>query len=455
MSLTSGPILPTLLRLALPNVLAMTMTVAVGIAETRYVGLLGTSPLAAMALVFPFAMLVQMMSAGAMGGGVSSAVSRALGAKDPERARTLAVHAVVIGALAGVITSVLFLTLGPMLYHALGGRGEVLEEAVRYSGVLFFGAVLIWLLNTLASVLRGTGDMRVPSVTLLVASVLQIAIGGALGLGIGPIPQYGMPGVAVGQIVATAAGVGFLAWWLASGRARLTLRLRGVALRRDLFADILKVGALACLSPVQSVLTVLIFTGLVARLGVEALAGYGIGQRLEFLLIPIAFGIGVASVPMVGMAIGAGDVARARRVAWTAASVSALMLGALGAVVSVAPDAWATLFTADEAVLVHARSYLRWAGPAFAAFGFGLTLYFASQGSGKVLGPVLAATVRLLLVAAVGYWLTTHDAQAWQYFALVAGGMLIYGVGTALAVAVTPWGARARPVSPPIPTPSP
>ncbi|MFM1989067.1 MAG: Multidrug export protein MepA [Pseudomonadota bacterium] len=448
MSLVTGPILPTLLRLAAPNVLAMTMSVAVGIAETRYVGLLGTTPLAAMALVFPFAMLVQMMSAGAMGGGVSSAVARALGARDPDRARALAVHAVVIGAAAGVLTTVVFLAFGPALYRALGGRDAVLDEAVRYAGVLFLGAALTWLVNTLASVLRGTGDMRVPSTTLLVMSAAQIAAGGALGLGIGPVPRLGMPGVALGQIVTTAGGVAFLLWWLASGRARLTLTLRGVALRGDLFWDILKVGALACLSPVQSVLTVLIFTGLVARLGVEPLAGYGIGQRLEFLLIPIAFGIGVASVPMVGMAVGAGDIARARRVAWTAACVSAAMLGVLGAVVTVVPDVWATLFTSDEAVLEHARSYLRWAGPAFPAFGFGLTLYFASQGSGKVLGPVLAATLRLAVVAGAGAWLASHGAQAWQYFALVAGAMLVYGAGTAASIAMTRWGPRAVPPAP-------
>ena len=84
--LLSGPILPTLLRLAAPNVLAMTMAVAVGVAETWYIGLLGTGPLAAMALVFPFNMLTQMLSSGAMGGGVSSAVSRALGAGDDARA---------------------------------------------------------------------------------------------------------------------------------------------------------------------------------------------------------------------------------------------------------------------------------------------------------------------------------------------------------------------------------
>ena len=440
MSLTTGPILRTLLRLALPNVLAMTMTVLVGIAETRYVGLLGTAPLAAMALVFPFAMLVQMMSAGAMGGGVSSAVSRALGAGDAERARTLALHAMVIGAVTGIATSIVFIAFGPVLYRTLGGSGEVLDEAVRYSGVLFIGAVLIWLVNTLASILRGTGEMRVPSITLLVMAVVQIAVGGTLGLGLGPVPRLGMPGVALGQIVATGGGVAFLSWWLVSGHARIRLGWRGVALRRDLFTDILKVGALACLSPVQSVLTVLIFTGLVARLGVEALAGYGIGQRLEFLLIPIAFGIGVASIPMVGMAIGSHDYARARRVAWTAGAVSAVNLGLIGLTVSLAPNLWAGLFSSDPAVLEYAGQYLRWAGPGFALFGLGLTLYFASQGSGRVLGPVLASTLRLAIVAGVGAWLASRDAPAWQFFALVGAGMGVYGLSTAAAIRLTRWG---------------
>ena len=442
MSLTTGPILPTLLRLALPNVLAMSMTVLVGIAETRYVGLLGTAPLAAMALVFPFAMLVQMMSAGAMGGGVSSAVSRALGAGDAERARTLALHAVVIGVLAGAMTSVLLILFGSTLYRFLGGSGEVLAEASRYSGVLFSGAVLIWLVNTLASILRGTGDMRVPSIALLAIAIVQIVLGGALGLGIGPVPRLGMVGVALGQIVAMGAGVVFLLWWLVSGNARLRLGWRGVKLRGELFADILKVGALACLSPVQSVLTVLIFTGLIARLGVAPLAGYGIGQRLEFLLIPIAFGIGVASVPMVGMAIGAGDFARARRVAWTAGAVSAVNLGLIGLLVSFAPDLWAGLFSNDPIVLDYARQYLRWAGPGFALFGLGLTLYFASQGSGRVLGPVLAATLRLAVVAGAGTWLLSRNAPAWQFFALVGIAMGIYGLATAASIRLTRWGPR-------------
>ena len=439
-----GPILPTLLRLAAPNVLAMVMTVLVGIAETYYVGRLGTAPLAAMALVFPFAMLTQMMSAGAMGGGVSAAISRALGASDLPRAQTLLQHALLIGIGAGLIYSAIFLIWGPGFYSVLGGKGAVLNEAVNYARVLFAGALLVWLINTLASIVRGTGNMRVPSIALVATAALQIVLGGVLSLGAGPFPAMGMVGVAWGHIIATATGVAFFLWYLVAGQGRLSLALSGFQLQRHMFADILKVGAIACLSPVQSVLAILIFTGMLAQLGTEALAGYGIGQRLEFLLIPIAFGIGVASVPMVGMAMGAGDPARARRVAWTAGGVSAFNLGLIGAVVSLAPELWARLFSQDEAVLVYARQYLITAGPAFPFFGLGLTLYFASQGAGQVIGPVLAGTVRLVLVAGAGYWLAQHQGTADHFYVLVALAMVLYGLVTAIAVKIKPWGATVQ-----------
>ncbi len=439
-ALLDGNILPTLLRLAVPNVLAMVFAVLVGIAETRYVGLLGTVPLAAMALVFPFAMLTQMMSAGAMGGGVSSAISRALGASDPVRAQTLALHALVIGVVAGTGHGALFIIFGPVLYGWLGGQGEVLAQAIQFSQVLFLGAAPVWVMNALASVVRGTGNMHVPSLVILATSLLQIVVGGALGLGLGPIPRFGMPGVAIGSIVAFTAGSAYLLWYLTTGRGRLRLRIRGVPLQRGLFWDILRVGALACLSPLQSVLAIVVMTGLVARLGMVPLAGYSIGQRLEFLLIPIAFGIGVASVPMVGMAMGAGQVARARRVAWIAATVSGINLAAIGLLVALFPLLWAGMFSSDPAVLDAACQYLRWAGPGFGFFGFGLTLYFAAQGSGKILGPVLASTLRLLLVAGVGAWLITWIAQPWPLFSLVGAAMVVYGLANALAVGFTRWG---------------
>jgi putative MATE family efflux protein len=433
-------IFPTLLRLSVPNMVAMGMAVLVAVAETYYVGRLGTTALAAMALVFPLAMLTQMMSNGAMGSGVSSAISRALGGGDKDKASALAVHAIVIGGVVGVLYSLLFVLCGAVFYRWLGGQGQVLQAATEFGSVLFSGAVLVWLCNTLASVVRGTGNMKLPSAILFGVSMLQIAIGGGLGLGLGPFPHWGMPGVAVGNIVAMALAVVLLLWYLLRGQDRLQLRGHGAALSWPMFKDILRVGAFACISPVQTSLAALIFTGMVARLGPQALAGYGIGQRLEFLLIPIAFGVGVAAVPMVGMAMGAGQVQRARSVAWMGGWLAAGILAVLGLLVVIWPSAWSGIFTQDAQVLAYANLYLRTVGPVFGLFGMGLVLYFASLGAGYVRGPVLAGTVRLAVVMAGGAWLMLGGAASVHaLFILVAVAMALYGVCTAWVVWRTPW----------------
>src|ERR1700716_4260431 len=191
-TLLTSPILPTLLKLALPNAVAMFGSPLVAVAKPSYIGRLGIEPLAGIALVFPFVMLTQMMSAGAMGGGVSSAISRAIGAGDRDRAATLALHAALIGACAGIFFTAMMLVFGRAFYVLLGGRSGVLEQALQYSHVLFSGATAIWLVNTLASVVRGTGDMRIPSVTLIAVSVCQILVGGTLGLGLFGAPRFGM-----------------------------------------------------------------------------------------------------------------------------------------------------------------------------------------------------------------------------------------------------------------------
>lgn len=440
--LLTGPVLPILLRFALPNMAAMLAVALAAMAETGYVGRFGPSALAGMALVFPFVMLQAMLSAGAMGGGVSSAVSRALGAGDGERANILAVHALWISIFSGVFFMLLMEFLGPWFMSKLGGRAEALQQAVAYSEVAFTGSVFIWVVNTLSSVIRGSGNMRVPSVTLLLVALAQVAIGGALGLGWLFWPPLGMGGVAAGGVLANAAGALFLWAYLASGKSRIKLRIRGTPLFLEHLNDILRVGAVACISPLQTVLTILILTRLVTSFGTEALAGYGVGTRLEFLLVPIAFAVGVASVPLVGMAIGAGDIQRARKAAWTAAGLATVLLGFLGLVVALAPDLWTTLFTNEPTVIQASASYFLWAGPFYGLFGLGLSLYFSSLGAGKATGPVLAGTFRLAVVAAGGALLAYLNSPAWMIFALVGLGMAAYDISTVLFVKYTPWGDR-------------
>ena len=443
--LVDAPILATLLRLAWPNVIALSAGTCVVIAETSYIGRIGVEPLAAMALVFPFVILTMTMSGGAMGGGVASAIARALGSGDVDRASALASHALLIGLVFGLVFTVGILIFGPTLLEMLGGRGGVLAHAAAYMQVFFAGATLPWLMNSMAGILRGTGNMKLPSLMILCAAGLQIVCGGTLGLGLGPVPQFGMRGVAAGALIAFSVSIGVMGWYLFSGRGRVVPKIAGLTVQWAMLADILKVGLISCFSPLQSVLTISIFTHLLARFGTEILAGYGIGARLEFMLTSLAFSFGIASVPMVGMAIGAGKITRARKVALVAGVLSFATVGAIATVIAIVPDVWVDLFTGDPGVRAAGRQYLSTVAPLYAFIALAMSTYFSSQGAARMLGPVLSQTARLTFIAAGGWWLVMREATPAGFFMLAAVSMVLLGVLSAASVFLTRWGPKRRP----------
>lgn len=411
--------------------------------ETMYIGLLGVEPLAAMALVVPFVVLMGMMSIGAMGGGVSSAVARALGANNHDKASAVVLHAGIIALCGGIIFTATMMLFGRELFSLLGGAGKVLDLAVEYSQVLFAGAISVWLTNTFVSVLRGTGAMKVASATLVFVAVGQIIVGGCLGLGLLGLPRWGLKGVACGLVVSYTTAVIILVWYLLGGRSRLSVTLHGVQFDRGIFVDILKVGGVACFSSLQSVATVVIFTRLLAPFGTVCLAGYGIGTRLEFVLAPIAGSIGTASIPIVGMNVGAGNIGRARRVTWCAGVIAFCMSGTVGLLFAIFPTLWAERFTAEPAVIAAASEYLSLAGPTFGFLGLGMAMYFASQGSGKILAAVLAQSGRLLTVIVGGLLLLHLNAPATAMFGLVATSLFVYGSLIAASVYFVSWEPRS------------
>jgi len=427
--LLAAPIVPTLARLSAPGVLLVAFQSLVSIGDTYFVGRLGTAPLAGLALVFPLIMLLQMTSAGAMGGGVSSAIARALGAGDPPAARRLVVHALVIAAGMGAAFTALILLLGPTIYALLGGKDETLANAVRYSNVVFAGAITVWMANTLSSVLRGTGNMLVPALTLIVAAVVHVPFSAFL------VSRIGIAGAGVAYI--TTFGIAAAAMAVAVFRRSSALRpvRADLRLERRLFREILRVGGISVLSSVQTVLTAVILTGLVGRYGAGALAGYGVGLRLELLQIPLVFAFGQAMVVLVGINIGAGRPQAAKRIAWIGTAFAASISLAIGAVATVAPLAWVGLFSADPAVLESGSLYLRTVAPFYLMLAANIALYFASQGAGKVLLPVLAGTARLLIVIAGGAAVATLGG----IFAAIATAMAVSGLLTIWFVARTKW----------------
>ncbi len=436
--LLEGRILPTLLRLAWPNLLVMLAQASVGLIETWWVSRLGTGALAGMALVFPVFMMMQMLSAGAVGGGISSAIARAIGAGRREDAEALVLHAVVINLALGLLFSALVIGFGPALYRALGGEGESLAAALRYSDVVFAGIALVWLMNGFASVIRGTGNMLVPALAVCFGVALLVPLSPVLIFGLGPLPGFGVAGAGLAVLATTALTAVVLGWYLLSSRA--VVRPRLVRLRWAFFADILKVGAVGSLSTLQTTLTIALTTALVgAAAGPEAIAGYGTAGRLEYLLVPLVFGLGAPMVALVGTNIGAGNRSRALRIALTGGAVAFLLSEAVGVAAAIWPEAWIGLFGDDPRMLETGSAYLRIVGPTYGFFGLGLSLYFASQGAGRLAWPLLAGFLRLV-IAVAGGWAALHltGSLTWL-FAALAAALVVYGVTLGVAVASGGW----------------
>jgi putative MATE family efflux protein len=440
--LLEAPIGTTLLKLAAPNVLVMFVQASVGLIETYFVGWLGTDALAGVALVFPLVMLMQMMSAGAVGGGISSAVARALGGGRRADADALALHALAIAGIFGLLFMLAALGGGPWLFRAMGGDGASLAAALTYSNVVFSGAVLLWIFNSLANVIRGTGNMAVPAIVTCAGVVVLVPLSPCLILGWGPFPRLGVAGGAVAIVAYYTLGSLALAAYLWSGRSVLRLSFHGARFQWRLFRDILRVGAVAALITVQTNLIIVIATALIGRFGAAAIAGYGVGSRLEYLLVPIVFGLGGPLVAMVGTNIGAGRRQRALRVAWIGAAAAAGVTEAIGLIAAAFPHLWLALFDTDPAMLDAGARYLHAVGPFYGLFGLGMALYFASQGVGRLRWPFVANFTRLV-TAGSGGWLALRWSGDMGYVFLALGAaMAAFGLINAAAVAGGAWFER-------------
>jgi putative MATE family efflux protein len=408
-ALLTAPILPTLFKLALPTVTVLVAQTAVNIAEAYYVGFLGTDALAGAALVFPIFMLMTMMSNGGLGSGVASSVARAVGADRHEDANALVFHAIVLAIIAGALFTLAAEFAGPLLYRALGGRGEALQAALLYSNYLFAGAIPVWIVNLQAAALRGAGNVKVPALVTLVGAIVMIPLSPLLIFGLGPVPRLGIGGAGVAFGLYYCGAMLFLFRYMASGRSGLSLRIS--ALRGNLFADILKVGLPTSVSAVLTNLTVILVTGAVGLFGTTALAGYGIASRLDYIMIPLLFGVGTATLTMVGVNVGAGKAARARRIGWVGGAVGLVLTGTIGLIVALFPFGWLHLFSHDTDVVAEGVGYLRVVAPAYGALGFGFVVGFAAQGAGRALWPLASTTARIL-IAAGGGWIAVSSFGA-------------------------------------------
>jgi Na+-driven multidrug efflux pump len=324
-----------------------------------------------------------------------------------------------VGVLFGLAFTVSVLLAGAWLYSTLGGRGASLTAALTYSNVIFSGAILIWIFNSLASVIRATGNMYLPALVTCGGVVGVIPLSPCLIFGWGPFPQLGVAGGGVALLAYYAVGCLVLTAYLRSGRIPVRLSFSHVRLRIEPFLDILRVGAVSALVTIGTNVTVASVTGLVGTFGPAAIAGYGVGSRLEYFLVPLVFGLGAPLVALVGTNVGAGQHECA-------------LIGALGALY---PRVWLGLFDSDPAMLDAGSRYLQSVGPFYGFFGLGLGLYFASQGFGRLRWAVLANFTRLTLAVGGGWLALRSTADLTLVFVALSVGLVAFGLINVAALA--------------------
>jgi putative MATE family efflux protein len=447
-----GPIFATMMRLALPTIGVLVAQTLVNVAETFYVSRLGTDALVGVALVFPVWMLMTMMAAGGIGGGVASAVARAAGAGRHDDANALVLHTLVIAIVFGLLFSGLAIGFGRPLYEALGGTGNALRSALTYSSFIFLSAVPIWIVNLQSAALRGVGNVRVPALVTFVGAAVLVPLSPTLIFGLGPIPGFGVAGAGIAVTLYYCGAAIVMLRYMARGRSGLRLSIE--RLRWPLFRDILQVGLLAALNTIQLNLMVLLVTAAVGRFGVGAIGGYGTASRLDYVLIPILFGLGTAILTMVGTNVGAGQIERAKKIAWLGTGLSVVFTETVGLLVAIAPWLWIGLFSRDAAVLETGSLYFRIVAPVYAANGVIFALSFAAQGSGRMGWVFLAGAIRLA-IAAGGGWLAVAffglpEAGLFTLVALALIAAAIVCATAALSGAL--WPSPARDTAMPTPT---
>lgn len=436
--LLHAPIIPLILRLAWPNMMIAFAQAGAALVDTWWLAKLGNDVLAGMVLVFPFVMLVGTISGGSIGAGISATVARALGARQQEHASAILLHGLIINVVVGAALSAVMLIFGPQIYRATGGHGSELQAALTYSNVVFAGNILFWAMNALMSVVRGTGNMLVPALVSCGGVLLMLPLSPCLIFGLGPFPELGIAGSAVSLLTYYVAGTLVLVWYILAGRCIVPFKWTRLQFRT--FIAILAIGAVGTVTSILINLTASVSNALVSVLaGAGGVAGYGTAARLEYLLIPIAFGLGTPLVAMVGTSIGAGNRERALQIVLAGGAIAFVITGAVGVGAALFPEVWLHLFTRDATAIAVGSQYLRIAGPFFGFFGFGIGMYFALLGAGQLFWPIVGSMLRSVIAAAGGVFAVFVLGSMPAMFAFIAAAFVMSGVIPLLALRKANW----------------
>jgi len=425
--LVEGPVAKTLVRLTTPMVIAMFAMVGFNLVDTFYVGRLGTEPLAAMGFTLPVVMAVNSISLG-IGMGTTAVVSKAIGKRDTEGVRRLAVSSLLLGITVATTMAIVGLLSIRPLFGLLGAEGVVLDHVHAYMSVWFLGLPLIVVPQNGNSSVRATGDTKTPAKIMLTALTINVLLDPLFIFGLGPVPAYGLRGAAIATVISQTCALTV---------ALVVLRRRGIITRvqmgvRDILASwrhVLSVGLPAAITQLITPVSTGVITSIVAAYGVAAVAGFGVAGRLEMFAVMVINALGAALVPFVGQNWGAGKKPRVSR----AVKVALAMAAGWGAFVwllsLLGGRGIASIFNDDPAVVDTVMAYMTIVFPSYALLGGLVTITNALNALHRAVYSMVLSVLRMFVLyvplAYVGSTLFGLGGVWWAAFAAnVAAGLI-------------------------------
>src|SRR4051812_9499327 len=406
---TRAPIGRAVILLAVPMVLEMLMESVFVVADIFFVGRLGAEAIATVGITESLMTTIYAVAIG-MTIGATAVVARRVGEKDLDQAARAAVQSILLGVGVALVVGTIGVLFGPQLLAAMGADQGVLRIGSAFPRVMVGGSGTVLLLFLINAVFRGAGDAAIAMRVLWLANAINIILGPCFIFGVGPFPELGVAGAAVGTTFGRGCGVLYQVYHLVRGDGRIVIRRQHLRVDLDVMRSILRISGTATFQNFVGTASWMGLVYILTSFGSDAVAGNTIGIRIIIFACLPAWGVSNAAATLVGQNLGAGKPERAESAAMKAAWYNAACLGIVGAVFLAFAPQIVSLFSTDPEVAAHATHCLRIVAAGFPFYGFAYVMIAAFNGSGDTRTPTVINVVCLWLWEIPLAWALAHPA---------------------------------------------
>lgn len=406
--ITEGPIMQSMIKLALPIMISQLMQTLYNLADTLWVGKVGAEAVAAVSVSFPIVFLMIAVASGLTIAG-TALIAQYKGAGRHEQVdKTLGQLFSFVGIIAIVISIVGF-TMSPYMIKWMGAEANLVETASGYLRIIFAGIPFMFCFFIFSATLRGIGDTKTAMVMMVISVLMNIVLDPILIFGLGPIKSFGVQGAALATIISRALVTIYALKILIDGSKGIKLSLSNMKIDFEVIKKIVKIGVPSSVEQSMMAIGQIAMTSLVTSFGTMTVASYGIVNRVISLPTILAFGVSASATTMIGQNIGADKKERAKKIAKISITTVFFAMAALGILVSFIPESIVRLFNDEKEVLLLGKEYLRVVSLTFGFIGVMLSVNGIFKGAGKTIPPMVISILSLwLLRVPLGYLLANQ-----------------------------------------------